>query len=170
MSTTSAENRTIKLTDIIAPAFYDVHKSRDKYTHIWLSGGRGSGKSSFISVEIILGIMQCPDANAAVLRKVGDTLRDSVFSQLEWAISMLGVTDKWVVKPSLPEMVYKPTGQKILFRGADNPQKIKSVKVSRGYIRYIWYEETDEFHGMREIRNINQSLMRDGAPAGSIVV
>ena len=163
MLTTSAKNKTIKLTDLIAPAFYDVHKACDKYTHIWLSGGRGSGKSSFISVEIILGIMQCPDANAVVLRKVGDTLRDSVFSQLEWAISMLGVTDKWVIKPSLPEMVYKPTGRKILFRGADNPQKIKSLKVSDGYVKYIWYEETDEFHGMREIRNINQSLMRGGA-------
>ena len=165
MTTSKKPDKTklIKLSKLIAPAFYGVHRECERRTHIWLSGGRGSGKSSFISVEIILGVMRHPDANAAVLRKVGDTIRDSVFSQLEWAISMLGVTDKWILKPSLPEMVYKPTGQKILFRGADNPQKIKSLKVSKGYIRYIWYEETDEFHGMREIRNINQSLMRGGA-------
>ena len=59
-------------------------------------------------------------------------------------------------------MVYKKTGQKILFRGADKVQKLKSTKVTHGYIRYIWYEELDEFCGMKEIRSINQSMMRGG--------
>ena len=60
------------------------------------------------------------------------------------------------------EITYKKTGQKILFRGADNPRKIKSIKCRKGYIKYIWYEETDEFSDISEIRNINQSLMRGG--------
>lgn len=107
--------------------------------------------------------MKNSGANAVVLRKVGDTIRDSVFAQLEWAVEMLGVSGLWEIKPSVPEMIYKKTGQKILFRGADNPQKIKSIKTSHGYIRYIWYEEVDEFHGMKEIRTINQSLLRGGA-------
>ena len=106
--------------------------------------------------------MKNPYANALALRKVGAYLRDSVFAQLEWAIEKLGVSDLWEIKPSIPEMVYKKTGQKILFRGADKVQKLKSTKVTRGYIRYIWYEELDEFHGMREIRSINQSMMRGG--------
>lgn len=106
--------------------------------------------------------MKNPYANALALRKVGAYLRDSVFAQLEWAIEKLGVSDLWEIKPSVPEMVYKKTGQKILFRGADKVQKLKSTKVTRGYIRYIWYEELDEFHGMREIRSINQSMMRGG--------
>ena len=68
----------------------------------------------------------------------------------------------WDIKASVPEMVYKKTGQKILFRGADKVQKLKSTKVTHGYIRYIWYEELDEFCGMKEIRSINQSMMRGG--------
>lgn len=150
------------LSELISPAFYRVHDEIDSYTHFWLCGGRGSTKSSFVSIEIILGIMKNPDANAVVLRKVGAYLKDSVFSQLQWAIEKLGVVDMWEIKSSVPEMVYKKTGQKILFRGADKVQKLKSTKVTHGYIRYLWYEELDEFHGMKEIRSINQSMMRGG--------
>ena len=150
------------LDSLIAPAFYGVHMSIDDYTHFWLCGGRGSTKSSFVSIELILGIMKNPDTNAVVLRKVGAYIRDSVFAQLEWAIDKLGVAAMWDVKPSVPEMIFKKTGQKIMFRGADKPQKLKSTKVTSGYIRYLWYEETDEFKGMREIRMINQSMMRGG--------
>ncbi len=155
-----SEKRSLDL--IIAPAFYTVHMSIEDYTHFWLCGGRGSTKSSFVSIEIILGIMKNPLTNAVALRKVGAYLRDSVFAQLEWAIEKLGVSDLWDIKPSIPEMIYKKTGQKILFRGADKVQKLKSTKVTNGYIRYIWYEELDEFYGMREIRSINQSMMRGG--------
>lgn len=106
------------LDRLIAPSFYKVHNSIEDYTHFWLCGGRGSTKSSFVSVEIILGIMKNADTNAVVLRKVGAYLKDSVFSQLEWAIEKLGVSDMWDIKASVPEIVYKKTGQKILFRGA----------------------------------------------------
>ena len=152
------------LTDIIAPSFYDLHYdiTDGKYTHYWLKGGRGSTKSSFISVEIILGMMQNPEANAVAIRKVGLYLKDSVYEQLVWAIEKLGVSHLWKQKLSPLELIYIPTGQRILFRGADKPQKLKSTKVSKGYIRYIWYEETAEFNGMEEIRTINQSLMRGG--------
>lgn len=148
----------------IAPVFYKVHEdiAEGKYTHYKLCGGRGSTKSSFISIEIIYGIMKNPDTNAVIIRKVGAYLKDSVFAQLEWAAEMLGVSDMWQLKLSPLEMIYKETGQKILFRGADEPKKLKSTKVSKGYIRYIWYEELDEFNGPEEIRTINQSLMRGG--------
>lgn len=154
-----------KLTDIIAPSFYDLHHdvADNKYTHYWLKGGRGSTKSSFVSVEIILGIMQHPDANAVAVRKVGLYLKDSVYEQLVWAIEKLGVLHLWRQKLSPLELIYSPTGQRILFRGADKPAKLKSTKVHKGYIRYIWYEEVAEFNGIEEIRTINQSLMRGGA-------
>lgn len=154
-----------KLDDIIAPSFYNLHCDikDEKYTHHWLKGGRGSTKSSFISVEIILGMMQHPDANAVVIRKVGLYLKDSVYEQLVWAVEKLGVSHLWRQKLSPLELIYIRTGQRILFRGADKPAKLKSTKVSKGYIRYIWYEETAEFNGMEEIRTINQSLMRGGA-------
>ena len=153
-----------KLTDIIAPSFYGVHNDvlDGKHTHYWLKGGRGSTKSSFVSVEIILGIMQNPNTNAVAIRKVGLYLKDSVYEQLIWAVEKLGVSHLWQVKLSPLELIYIPTGQRILFRGADKPRKLKSTKVHKGYIAYIWYEEVDEFNGIEEIRTINQSLMRGG--------
>lgn len=160
---TSAENK-IRLSELIAPSFYDVHCDiqEKKHTHYVLSGGRGSCKSSFVSIEVIFGIMNDENANGAVIRKVGQYLRDSVFEQLMWAIEKLGVSHLWDVKTTTPELIYKPTGQKIIFRGADKPRKLKSTKVAKGYIRYIWYEELDEFSGQEEIDSINQSLMRGG--------
>ncbi|MFP5522311.1 PBSX family phage terminase large subunit [Peptococcus simiae] len=154
----------VKLTDLIAPAFYGVHQAvkEDLYTHYWLKGGRGSTKSSFVAVEIILGMMQNPDASAVAIRKVGLYLRDSVFEQLLWAIEKLGVSHLWRAKVSPMELIYEPTGQRVLFRGADKPKKLKSTKVSHGYIRYIWYEEVDEFQGQEEIDVINQTLLRGG--------
>lgn len=154
----------MNLSKAIAPSFFDVHKDikQGLHTHYWLKGGRGSTKSSFIAIEIILGIMKDPDANAVALRKVKDTLHDSVYEQLAWAIEMLGVSHLWDIPKAQLIMTYIPTGQKILFRGADKPKKIKSIKFARGYCKYIWYEELDEFAGIEEIRMINQSLMRGG--------
>ena len=143
---------TVRLSEVIAPSFYDLHKDikQDKHTHYWLKGGRGSTKSSFVSEELITGIMRNSEANAVVIRKVGLYLKDSVYEQLLWAISKLGVERYWQEKLSPLELVYVPTGQRIIFRGADKPKKLKSTKVRSGYIRYVWYEETDEFNGIEE--------------------
>lgn len=154
----------VKLTSLIAPSFHELHQDvkQGRHTHYWLKGGRGSTKSTFVSLEIILGMMRHPDANAVALRKVGVNLKDSVFEQLQWAIQALGVEQYWDAKLSPLELIYRPTKQRIIFRGADKPKKIKSIKFRRGYARYIWYEEIDEFAGPEEIRIINQSLMRGG--------
>lgn len=154
----------VRISEIIAPSFYDVRKAirDDSFTHFMLSGGRGSCKSSFVSIEVVLGIMKNQDANGVVVRKVGNTLRGSVFEQLLWAIEKLGVSNYWTAALAPPQLTYIPTGQKILFRGADKPRKLKSTKVSKGYIKYVWYEELDEFSGQEEIDTINQSLLRGG--------
>lgn len=154
----------MKLTDVIAPSFYDIHKDikNKNHTHYWLCGGRGSTKSSFTAIEIILGIMRDPQANAVCLRKVKETLKDSVYEQLCWAIDILGEDDNWYKGISPLVLTYLPTGQKIMFRGADNPKKIKSIKFAKGYCKFLWYEELDEFSGIEEVRMINQSLMRGG--------
>lgn len=155
----------INLRDIIAPLFYALHRdiAAGLHTHYWLKGGRGSTKSSFVGAEIPLGMMKDPQANAVVIRKVGLYLKDSVYEQLLWAIDKLGVSHLWQAKLSPLELVYTPTGQRILFRGADKPKKLKSTKVHKGYIKYVWYEEADEFAGIEEIRTINQSLLRGGS-------
>lgn len=158
----------VKLKSIIAPSFYEVHKDikNELHTHYWLKGGRGSTKSSFISIEIILNIMKDSlkgiMSNAVVFRRVKDVLRGSVFEQMLWAIEMLGVMSEWDITYSPLKLTYKPTGQVVLFKGADNPKKVKSIKVSKGYIKYLWYEEVDEFENYDKIRNINQSIMRGG--------
>lgn len=154
----------IKLSEIIQPKLHCVHKSiiNNEYTHYWLKGGRGSGKSSFISIEIVLGLMANQNTHAIVFRKIGANLRESVFEQIKWALHILKVEHLWDIKLSPLAVVYKKTGQTIMFKGTDDVRKIKSTKMSSGYIKFIWYEEVDEFYGMEEIRNINQSIMRGG--------
>ena len=154
----------IRLTDVIAPAFYPVHHDIKRGDHVYydLYGGRGSTKSSFISVEIVHGMMQDPAANAIVFRKVASTIGTSVFEQVVWAIEALGVGHLWKYTKSPYQCTYKPTGQVILFRGLDYAKKIKSIKVARGYIKYAWFEELDEFSGDEEIRSVQQSVLRGG--------
>jgi PBSX family phage terminase large subunit len=125
-------------------------------------GGRGSGKSTTISVELVMGIMEDPAANAVIFRKVASTISTSVFEQILWAIDALGVNDLWKTSTSPHKAVYRPTGQVILFRGLDKAKKIKSIKVSKGYIKYCWFEELDEFAGDNEVRSVEQSVLRGG--------
>lgn len=160
---------TIPAKDI-ASSFCDINRSIDdrEYREYYLEGGRGSTKSSYISEKIIEILENNPKMCAVVLRKVKDTLKDSVFSQLEWAIDTLSETyphiktDYKLTKSPL-EITKLSTGQKIYFRGADDYGKIKSLKPPKDmYIGITWYEEFDQFAGMNEVRKINQSLIRGG--------
>lgn len=159
------DNQTgVRLTDIIAPPFYSVYWDIQKGLHTYydLYGGRGSTKSSFISVMIVLGIMQDKNANAVIYRKTASTIETSVFEQILWAIEVLGVKDLWKTTKSPYKAIYKPTGQVILFRGLDKAKKQKSIKVAKGYLKYLWFEELDEFSGAEEIRSVQQSVLRGG--------
>ena len=156
---------TTKLSDVVARQFISVHRDIQEHNHTyyWLKGGRGSTKSSFISIEIPFLMLKNPMCHAVVLRKVGNTVKNSVFPQLQWGIDSLGLSGKFKSKTSPHEIRYKKTGQKILFLGCDDPQKIKSIKLPFGYVGIVWYEELDQFSGMEEIRNLNQSLLRGGS-------
>jgi PBSX family phage terminase large subunit len=155
----------VRVSNVIGPAFYQLAHDvfYHGHTHYDLSGGRGSLKSSCVSLLVPILIMQNPDVHALVLRKVGNTLRDSVYAQYMWAIGELGVADHWDAKVSPMELIYKDTKQKIMFRGADDPMKIKSIKVPFGYIAVTHFEEKDQFAGRAEIRTILQSTMRGGS-------
>jgi len=154
----------VRLSTLIAPPFYPVHEDvrRSGHAEYWLKGGRGSGKSSFVSLEIPFGMMQEPETNAIIYRKVADTMRDSVYAQMVWAIEKLGVAEYWQNRLSPMELVYKPTGQRILFRGADDPQKSKGIKLQKGYFRYLWFEELTEFASMQDVATIKASVIRGG--------
>lgn len=155
----------IRLSEKIGHAFYDIAHDvfRHGHTHYDFSGGRGSLKSSTVSVLVPLLLVANPGTHALVLRKVANTIRDSVYAQYIWAIGELGMAAYWEAKVSPMELIYKPTGQKIMFRGADDPMKIKSIKVPFGYIAVTHFEEKDQFAGRAEIRNILQSTMRGGS-------
>lgn len=162
---TSQNQIDVELTDLIAPSFYDLHWDiKDgRHTHYKLKGGRGSTKSSFISIEIILGMMQDPNANAVCFRKVGNTLQESVYEQLLWAIDALQVNHLWHASLTPLRLTYKSTGQRIVFRGMDDPNKAKSIKVRKGYFKYIWLEERAEMDGEEDERKVLQSMMRGGS-------
>ena len=160
---------TIPAKDI-SSSFCDVNRSIDdrEYREYYFEGGRGSTKSSYISEKIIELLENNPKMCAVVMRKVKDTLKDSVFSQLEWAIDTLSETyphikEDYKLTKSPLEITKISTGQKIYFRGADDYGKIKSLKPPKDmYIGITWYEEFDQFAGMNEVRKINQSLIRGG--------
>lgn len=153
------------LSQTIAPAFYHLHHDIKQQAHsnYWLKGGRGSTKSSFVSLEIVMGVMKDTKANAVVMRRYATTLRESVYDQYLWAIDQLGVSHLWSDSVSPMQLTYLPTGQQIRFKGADKPEKIKSQKFRVGYTKFKHYEEVAEFRGMKEIRSINQSLNRGGS-------
>lgn len=150
--------------DLLGRSFWGLADDvRDHgHTHYDLSGGRGSLKSSCISILVPALLISHPGTHACVFRKVGNTLRDSVFNQYVWAIGELGMADYWKANKTPMELVYKPTGQKIMFRGADDPMKIKSIKVPFGYIAITHFEEKDQFAGRNEIHSILESTMRGG--------
>ncbi len=158
------EVKDYRLSEIIAPSFHELHRVIKDilYSSYWLKGGRGSTKSSATSIEIILGLEKDPEANAVVVRKIAETLRESVYEQMLWGIDILGLSDEYHASLK-PLMITKiKTGQRIVFKGAEKPKKVKASKFRRGYAKFIWYEEVDEFNSMAEIRTINQSLGRGG--------
>lgn len=154
----------IDIVDCIAPCYLPTHKEVQDGTHtiFHLPGGRGSAKSSFVSLEIVDGIMNDPAANGIVFRRYANTLRESVFSQIAWAIDALGVAHLW--RGSVSPMVYTyiPTGQQIFFRGLDDASKLKSIKPRNGTFKYVWFEEFSELNGGNQVRNVLQSVVRGG--------
>ncbi len=154
----------IALSKTIAKPFWAVHQDVKRHGHTYYvcGGGRGSTKSSYISQEILLLMMEHRDCNAVILRKVGNTLRNSVYRQMEWALDTLHLGSGWKKTLNPMEFVRTATGQKILFLGVDDKAKLKSIKMPHGYVGIVWMEELDQFSGPEEIRSVNQSLLRGG--------
>lgn len=152
---------------LIAPTFspvlFDI--AEHEHSEYVFPGGRGSTKSSFCGLNVIDLVMKHEDMHACVLRQVADTLRSSVYQQILWAISALGLDEEFSCTVSPLEITRKSTGQKIYFRGADDPNKIKSIKTPFGYIGVVWFEELDQFQGEDAVRKIEQSVIRGGETA-----
>ena len=129
-------------------------------------GSRASKKSKTTALWYITNLMKYPDANLLVVRKVFRTLKDSCFTELRWAVHRLGVDAFWEVKESPLEMTYRPTGQKIYFRGLDDPLKVTSITVSHGCLCWMWVEEAYEIGREADFDMLDESI-RGALPPGS---
>lgn len=156
---------TCEISEIISPAFYEVHRAvkNGSANEVVAKGGRGSTKSSWASIEVIMQLLRHPECHAVVFRKVGNTLRNSVYAQCCWAVSQLKLSQYFRCTVSPMEITYLPTGQKIFFLGLDDPNKSKSIKTPFGYIGIAWFEELDQYAGEEEIRKVEQSVFRGGS-------
>lgn len=153
--------------DMLAPSFVNAYRDirKSRHTEYVFFGGRGSTKSSFVSLAFVELLVNNPEVHGLASRQVANTLKDSVYSQLQWAINELGLSDKFKTTTSPLQMEYLPTHQLIYFRGADDPGKMKSIKPPFGYLAILWFEELDQFHGPEAIRKIEQSVIRGGDKA-----
>lgn len=158
-------DKEINLSKCIVPCFRNacIDIMKHKYVHYVFPGGRGSTKSSFISIMIILLIVNNPNIHACCFRKIGNTIQNSIRAQVEWAIYKLGLEDYFQMPRTYSNpIVYKATGQCIYFLGLDDPHKVKSIKPKFGYLGITWFEELDQFAGENELRTVTQSTMRGG--------
>ncbi|MDR1101018.1 MAG: phage terminase large subunit [Clostridiales bacterium] len=150
---------------VIARDFSDVYRDIKAGNHreYDFEGGRGTTKSSVCGFVIIDDIESNPDGCWLCMRQVGNTMKDSIYAQIVWCITELGLAHDYHTIQSPMEITKKSTGQVIYFRGADDPGKMKSIKTPNGkYMRGMWLEEKDQFRGSAAIRKIRQSAMRGG--------
>ncbi len=129
-----------------------------------LKGGKGSKKSTTTALNFIFRLMSMPESNLLVVRRAMNTHRDSTFAQLRWAIEKLGVSHLWKCTVSPMEIIYKPTGQKIIFRGFDDVLKLASTTVAKGYLNFLWLEEAYEIESEADFDKLALSVPRGELP------
>lgn len=158
MPALAAQQKTVNVIDLLNPTFYEFWLN-DK-PHSVLSGGRSSMKSSVISLRLVLDFLDDPDGNVVCLRKVGKYLSGSVYEQIKWAIYMLGVQDEFRFGRSPLIIMHEETGTGFYFHGVDDPQKLKSMNIARGYYMALWFEELAEFAGVEDIDIVEDTFIR----------
>lgn len=159
---------TVDLDSMIIPHF-DYILYSDALNKVF-KGGRGSTKSSAISLELVTNFIQDTNANALIIRKVANTIELSVYEQIKWAIYQLHVESDFKFTTSPYRIVHKPSGTAFYFSGLDDPDKLKSMIISRGYVQWLWFEELAEFSNWEEIDKVRASFTRKVLPAGKHVV
>jgi len=146
------------LPDIVGKGYKQFWSFKGRYRVV--KGSRASKKSKTTALWFITNIMKYPQANTLIIRKTYRTLKDSCFTELKWAIHRLQVDDFWEIKESPLEMTYKPTGQKIYFRGLDDPLKVTSISVDIGVLCWLWIEEAYEITKEADFDVIDESIRR----------
>ena len=153
----------VHLPDVVGRGYGTFWRFKGRYRVC--KGSRASKKSKTTALNFITRIMEYPQANLLVVRKTFRTLKDSCFTELKWAIHRLGVDAYWDFKESPLEMTYKPTGQKIYFRGLDDPLKVTSITVEVGCLCWMWIEEAYEVMNEADFDMLDESI-RGEVPDG----
>lgn len=156
--------KIVSLPEVVGRGYGSFWNWKGRYRAV--KGSRASKKSKTTALWFITNMMKYPDANTLVVRKTYRTLKDSCFTELKWAIHRLGVDAFWDVKESPLEMTYKPTGQKIYFRGLDDPLKVTSITVDQGCLCWMWIEEAYEISSEDDFNMLDESI-RGAVPEGS---
>lgn len=153
----------VYLPEVIGKGYGTYWNYKGRYRVV--KGSRASKKSTTTALNMIYRIMTYPNSNGLVIRKVFRTIKDSCFSQLKWAIHRLKVDKYWKATNSPLELTYLPTGQKILFRGLDDPLKVTSVAVDKGSLCFLWIEEAYEIMSEDDFNMLDESI-RGQVPDG----
>lgn len=153
---TNRNQKRIYLPEYVGKGYGTFWRWKGRYRVC--KGSRASKKSKTTALWYIVNLMKYPDANLLVVRKVFRTLKDSCFTELKWAINRLSVQEFWEIKESPLEMTYKPTGQKIYFRGLDDPLKVTSITVEHGYLCWAWIEEAYEIGREDDFDMLDESI------------
>ena len=156
--------KIVSLPEVVGRGYGTFWNWKGRYRAV--KGSRASKKSKTTALWFITNMMKYPDANTLVVRKTYRTLKDSCFTELKWAIHRLGVDAFWDIKESPLEMTYKPTGQKIYFRGLDDPLKVTSITVDQGCLCWMWIEEAYEITNEDDFNMLDESI-RGAVPEGS---
>lgn len=156
------KTNNIYLPDVVGKGYATFWNFKGRYRVV--KGSRASKKSKTTALWYIYNLMKYKDANLLVIRKTFRTLKDSCFSELKWAVSRLGVEHLWEFKHSPLEATYIPTGQKIYFRGLDDPLKVTSITVDKGCLCWMWIEEGYEIMNESDFDMLDESI-RGEVPA-----
>ena len=154
--------KTVYLPQIVGGGYGRFWRCRARYRVV--KGGKASKKSSTTALWYIYHLMKYPAANLLVVRAVYRTHVDSTYAQLRWAIRRLGVEHLWRATREPLELTYTPTGQRILFRGMDNVEKLASTTVEQGYLCWVWLEEAFEIGRQADFEKLDLSMPRGEVP------
>ena len=152
------------MPEVVGKGYGSFWRFKGRYRVV--KGSRASKKSKTTALWFIVNMMKYPQANALVIRKTFRTLKDSCYTELKWAVHRLGVDAWWEFKLNPLEATYKPTGQKIYFRGLDDPLKVTSITVDVGVLCWAWLEEAYEVMNEDDFNILDESI-RGGVPEGS---
>ena len=154
--TTLKNKQVIRLPEVVGKGYKEFWQWHGRY--LVCKGSRASKKSCTAALRFIVNLIKYPQSNLLVVRKTYRTIKDSCYTQLKWAIHRLNLDDYFDTKESPLEITYRPTGQKIYFRGLDDPLKVTSIAVDKGYLCWLWIEEAYEIGNEADFNMLDESI------------